>query len=122
VDLKAVLDTNILIDYLSGYEEASKEIKLFKEPAISIISWMEVWVGVDKEDEPLVQSFLSTFKVLQVSHEIAIEAVQLRKQHKLKLPDAIIWASATSQGWTLVTRNSKDFKSSLPGIRIPYKL
>ena len=29
---------------------------------------------------------------------------------------------ATHQGWTLVTRNTKDFKNSLPGIRIPYKL
>lgn len=122
MDLKTVLDTNILIDYLSGYKEAEKEISLYKESAISIISWMEVWVGVEKEEEQIVQSFLSSFTLLQVTEEIAKEAVELRKKYKLKLPDAIIWASATHQGWTLVTRNTKDFKNSLPGIRIPYRL
>jgi hypothetical protein len=123
MDLKTVFDTNILIDYLSGYKEAEKEIALYKESAISIISWMEIWVGVENKDEEIiVQSFLSSFTLLQVTEEIAQEAVQLRKKYKLKLPDAIIWASATNQGWTLVTRNAKDFKNSYPGIRIPYRL
>ncbi len=122
MDLKTVFDTNILIDYLSGYKEAEKEISLYKESAISIISWMEIWVGVEKEEEQVVQSFLSSFTLLQVTEEIAEEAVLLRKKYKLRLPDAIIWASATHQGWTLVTRNTKDFKNSFPGIRIPYKL
>ncbi len=45
MEMKAVLGTNILIDYLSGYKETEKEISLYREPAISIISWMEIWVG-----------------------------------------------------------------------------
>jgi predicted nucleic acid-binding protein len=122
MEMKAILDTNVLIDYLSGYKEAEKEISLYREPAISIISWMEVWVGVDKEEEPIIQSFLSSFEIVQVSLEIAEEAIALRKKFKLKLPDAIIWASATHKGLTLVTRNTKDFKASFPGIRIPYSL
>ena len=68
------------------------------------------------------QSFLSCFEIVQVSLEIAEEAIALRKKFKLKLPDAIIWASATHKGLTLVTRNTKDFKASFPGIRIPYNL
>ena len=42
--MKTVLDTNIFIDYLSGYKEAEKEISFYSEHEISIIKWMEVWV------------------------------------------------------------------------------
>lgn len=40
----------------------------------------------------------------------------------MRLPDAIIWASAQSQGALLVTRNSNDYPPEEPGIRVPYRL
>jgi predicted nucleic acid-binding protein len=40
----------------------------------------------------------------------------------MRLPDAIIWASADVHSMLLVTRNTKDFPADLPGIRIPYML
>lgn len=50
----------------------------------------------------------------------AQKAVQLRKSLRLKLPDAIILATADEEGCILVTRNTKDFKVSDPRVRIPY--
>jgi predicted nucleic acid-binding protein len=40
----------------------------------------------------------------------------------MKLPDAIIWATAQVNEMLLVTRNVKDFSESDPGIRCPYKI
>jgi hypothetical protein len=44
------------------------------------------------------------------------------KYHQLDGSLGRIWASATHKGLTLITRNTKDFKASSPGIRIPYSL
>jgi len=44
--VNALLDTNILIDYLNRIEAARREITLYPEPCISPISWMEVMVRV----------------------------------------------------------------------------
>ena len=46
--------------------------------------------------------------------------VALRREHRMRLPDAIIWATAQDLGVLLVTRNSRDFPSKDPGVRIPY--
>lgn len=49
-------------------------------------------------------------------------AVQLRRQHKIKLPDAIIWATAQVHGRLLVARNTKDFAADTLGVRVRYTL
>ena len=55
-------------------------------------------------------------------HCIARETVQIRQRHGLKVPDAIILATATCHGLTLATRNSRDFPLSLGGVVHPYSL
>ena len=40
----------------------------------------------------------------------------------MKLPDAIIWASAQANGLLFVTRNTKDFPANDPGMRMPYRV
>ena len=49
-------------------------------------------------------------------------AVQLRKTKRIKLPDAIIWATAQVHQCLLVTRNTRDFDVNEPGVRVPYAL
>lgn len=53
---------------------------------------------------------------------VAERAVQLRRAYRLRLPDAIIWATAQVHEAVLVTRNTKDFHADWEGIRIPYHL
>jgi predicted nucleic acid-binding protein len=89
--VRVLFDTNILIDYLNGVLPAKIELDLYQDKAISMITWMEVQVGVSPGD-----------------------------QNKVKLPDAIIWATAQLDKRVLVTRNTKDFSSAHPGIRVPY--
>jgi predicted nucleic acid-binding protein len=120
--MKALLDTNILIDYLSGYKQADKEISKYSDPSISVITWMEVLAGTEAQEEDEIKNFLSTFRVIHLTTEIAEEAITIRREFKIKLPDSIIWATARKNGIHLVTRNSKDFKKTYSGILIPYKI
>lgn len=121
--MRALFDTNILIDYLAGIEAAKSEIAQFKVKTISIITWMEVLVGV-KEAEMLliVKNFLNTFLLVPLDSDIAELAVEIRRTHRIKLPDAIIWATAEKTNSFLVTRNIKDFPKDLPLVRVPYDL
>ena len=48
--------------------------------------------------------------------------MQARQLHGLKVPDAIILATARCHGLTLATRNSKDFPLSLGEVLHPYSL
>jgi predicted nucleic acid-binding protein len=119
--MRAIIDTNILIDYLQGSDAAKAELARYRSREISIISWMEVLVGAKtSEEEKTGRAFLGTFTVHPVTATVAEEAVAIRKERGIRLPDAIIWATARDQGCLLVSRNPKDFPSDDPGVRIPY--
>ncbi|MCT4713127.1 type II toxin-antitoxin system VapC family toxin [Enterobacteriaceae bacterium H11S18] len=117
----AVFDTNILIDYLNGIPEAKATLAAWNnKPAISAITWMEVMVGAKKfGHEGATRHFLTQFEVLPVSQAVAQEAVGVRTQFGMKLPDAIILATTRVNGRRFVTRNSKDFER-VPGVVLPY--
>lgn len=118
-------DTNILIDFLKGVPEAEIALAPFSRRIISRITWMEVMVGVkDTPDEDLARNFLAQFEVHEITPETAEAAVTLRRHHqpKLRLPDAIILASARHTGCRLNTRNSRDFPADSADVHIPYQL
>jgi predicted nucleic acid-binding protein len=119
--MKALFDTNILIDYLAGVEASRTELARHDERLVSIITWMEVLAGARNEDEEdVVEMFLRDFVVVAVSRPIARAAVTLRRHRRVRLPDAIIWATARAESALLVTRNVKDFPRDDPGVRVPY--
>ena len=120
--VKALFDTNILVDYLNGVPEARTELQRYTEKAISIITWMEVMVGADGDLEAPTLNFLNSFDVVVVDEQIAERAVGLRRGRRIKLPDAVIWATAQAHAMLLVTRNTKDFPEDDPGVRAPYRL
>ena len=117
-----LFDTNILIDYLSGIPQARLEMERYSHRAISIITWMEVMAGTTRQDEKQIRAFLLAFSILPVIAEIAERAFVLRRQRKIKLPDAIIQATAQVEDRLLITRNTRDFSGHDPDIRIPYRL
>lgn len=121
--MKALFDTNILIDYLNGVEPARVEIDRARERFISIVTWMEVLAGAhDAEEKDVIDMFLRDFGIVDVTRRIARDAVEIRRTHRLRLPDAIVWASARSESAVLVTRNTKDFGKGQSGVRVPYSL
>ena len=121
--MKAVFDTNILVDYLKGVRAAKEELGRYRVRQISIITFIEVMVGSkNTAEESAIRGFLATFEVVELSAEIAQEAISIRKELRLKIPDAIVYATARTQGCILVSRNTKELKEDWPDIRIPYRI
>lgn len=118
-----VFDTNILIDYLLGKQPAKEELARFPKARISAVTWIEVMVGAHDVNEELhLKKFLAAFEWIPLDAAVAETAALLRSAYRLRLPDAVIWASAKICDAILITRNTNDFPAGEPDIRFPYAL
>jgi predicted nucleic acid-binding protein len=120
--VRPLFDTNILIDYLGGIALARDELARYRGSAISIVSWMEVLIGAAPEVELATRRFLSRFTIVEIDRAVAERAVIVRRSSRIRLPDAIIQASAEVHSMLLVTRNTRDFDGTSPSVRVPYSL
>lgn len=106
-----LIDTNALLDYLAGSlpvnAQAFVEGILDAEFNVSVINRIEV-LGHASTTQDLTD-FMNLSTTHQLTHDVIEQTIQLRKQKKIKLPDAIIAATALVHGFTLLTRNTKDF-------------
>lgn len=94
-----LIDSNVLIDYLIGKLPASgaELLKLIVDdtPILSFITKIEVLShNNDEASETLLLEFISCSVVITISSEIITATINIRKERKLKLPDAIIAATA----------------------------
>jgi len=117
-----VFDTSIVTDWLKDRPEATAELQRYPRHRISRITWMEVLAGEPLETRGEVQDLLSFFDLLEVDGRIGAAAADIRHRTRMKLLDAIIFATAQVNGTILITRNTRDFPAMAPGIRVPYTL
>jgi predicted nucleic acid-binding protein len=117
-----VFDTNIVMDWLRGRPQAEHELSRYARHRISRISWLEVVAAEPLETRDYVQSLIAPFEVIEVDGRIAAAAADIHYRTRMKLLDAMIFATAQTNGSILVTRNTKDFPARMPGIRVPYTL
>lgn len=114
-------DSNILIDSLNGNVQAKAELFSVTRRWISRITWIEVMSKVPPTQDRIMDIFFADFRIDEVTKPISRKAAELRLHRpRLRLPDAVILASAQVHGRMLVTRNTRDFPADMPGIRIPY--
>jgi len=111
-----LIDTNAVIEFLGGTLPASgsnwlDNIIEEKSHHLSIINQIELlgFNGSSAEMQTL-EEFIDATNVLPLSDAVAQKTIQLRRAHKINLPDAIIAATALSNNLTLITRNIKDFQ------------
>lgn len=120
--MNAVFDTNIVIDALNGLAQANAEYERYERVFISRVTWMEILIGATDDDTELRDFLDSRFEIVSIDIAVSESAVQLRRQYRMKLPDAIIWATAKITDSVLVTRNTKDFNPEWEGIYLPYQV
>lgn len=121
--MKVLFDTNIVIDALNGIVSAHREFAAADEHFISTVTWIEVLAGYrDETYDAGAREVLANIPELRIDRAVAEESVSIRRTTRLKLPDAIILATARVHGLQLVTRNTKDFSAADPTIRVPYEL
>ncbi len=104
-----VADTNALIYLLGGYE--CMKPFLNEKLYMSIISEMEMlsFSELSIEDENNIKGLISKCSVIPVDNDIKDKTIQIRRKDRLKLPDAIIAATAIVNDMTLVTAD-KEFE------------
>ena len=118
-----VIDTNMLIYYLNQQlPEAVKEKfdnSILATSAISIITRIEVlgWQGHTEQSILAARTLLSLCEEISLNKTIADCCIQLRQRYKIKLPDAVIAATALVKKQMLMTRNSDDF-INIEGLRL----
>ncbi|MBH8554419.1 type II toxin-antitoxin system VapC family toxin [Nostocaceae cyanobacterium CENA357] len=114
--MKYIYDTNIFIYYLAGEPIVDS---LFAEDFLNLhdilmspIVRIELlsFSGLSEGEEQAIEDLLSQFSSVSLSQEIEDQTIELKRRHKIKLPDAIIAATALNQDAFLVTRNVRDFK------------
>ena len=64
-------------------------------------------------------AWASELPLTWVNKEIAL---QIRRERHLRLPDALVLASALHEGCLLITRNPRDFRRDWVEVRVPYEL
>ena len=101
-----VLDTNVVLYFLGGR---------LAEPfptgpyTISVISELELlaYPGLVSSEEQRIRAFLADIAVAELTQTIKSHAVELRKRYSLKLPDAIVAATALALEATLLTNDQR---------------
>jgi predicted nucleic acid-binding protein len=115
-------DTNILIDWLRDQRPAIAELSRYRRHRISRLVWTELLAGEPLERRDTIQQLITPFEVVEIDARIASTAADIRHRIRMKLMDAYILATAQVNGAILITRNTKDFPATMPGIRVPYTL
>ena len=90
-----------------------------EQPVISAIKEIELlcWKTATEKDVEVLQNFINHALVIELEQPIKLKTADIRKAHKIKLPDAIINATALVYGLTLLSRNVSDFRNST-GVKI----
>lgn len=119
---KFLLDTNVVIDFLNGRSglEGLSDRLAEAERCTSVITRMELlsFGRLTAEAEKLVTDFLANLTVISLDDKIEHAAIALRRATRLKLPDAIVAATAWAGGLVLLTSDQQMLNLNWPGLEI----
>lgn len=109
-----LLDTNTVIDYLGAKLPVSAMTGMSSiidaGPVISVINKIELLgFSTDPATYTLLTDFVQAATVLDLTAPIVDLTIDLRRKYSIKLPDAIIAATALFHDRKLLSRNLKDF-------------
>ena len=107
---KLFLDSNILLYFLYGDNDVI-EIIFDKDVVISFITELELlsFPKLSRDEENNIKELLKNCQLINLNEEIKSLTIELKRKYKLKLPDAIIAATAYYLNLPLITAD-KQFK------------
>lgn len=107
-----LIDTDVFVDHLRG----ASELKTGRHRLhYSVITRAELFAGNSASN--LTVRLLAPFREIPVDRAVAERAGRIRRETGIRLPDALIAASALERHLTLTTRNRRDFET-VRGLRI----
>jgi len=119
-----LVDANVGIDFLNNKlpvaSTAWLEWQLQRQQlALSVVVRIELlsWVGTPA-DVQLLEDFIAATPVLPLDEPVVLQTIRLRQQHRVKLPGAIIAATALVHGLPLLSRNTNDCRA-VTGLTLP---
>lgn len=122
--IKYLWDTNTAIYYLQqqfppGAEKFMDDLLKDEQPVISAITEIELlcWKTATEKDLEVLHNFIYDALVIELEQPIKLKTADIRQTYRIKLPDAIIAATALVYDLTLLSRNTSDF-SSINGLKI----
>lgn len=118
------IDTNVLIAYLEsepevvGFIDASRKNGTYLFTSVVVETELLSFEKWTASERTLVKRFLSeNFIVVPFGRDLVDAVSEIRMKSKIKLPDAIIAATALHKQMPLLTRNTKDFKK-VKGLKV----
>lgn len=112
-----IVDTDVLIWYLKGNENAFKAVEGLNRFSISVVTYMELVQGMrnKKELNSLRQTLnIWNTRIIYISEDISAKAMFFVEQHflshSMQLADALVGATAISCGEQLLTANDKHYR------------
>jgi len=123
-----LIDTNVVSDYFSASLPTNgldfMDMVIDAIPKLSVITQIELlcW-KTDSLTEQRVKDFIEDSAVLDITPNVIMHCVNIRRNKKVKTPDAIIAATALAYDLTLISNNEKDF-INIKGLKFinPYKV
>jgi predicted nucleic acid-binding protein len=119
-----LIDTNVVSDSFSINAIRFLDNIIDSVPNLSVITQIELlsW-KIDNSIAVKIEDFITDSTIHNINSEVVKRCVELRRNKKIKTPDAIIAATALAKNYTIITNNEKDF-ANIEGLKIinPHRL
>jgi predicted nucleic acid-binding protein len=118
---KLFLDTNIILYLLNG-DKTLTELLYGKQFYLSFISQLELlgYPDFTRKEIKIIEELLSQCVIIDINSEIKSRVIKIRRDHKIRLPDCIVIATALYLDLPLITAD-EEFKKVLELNLIYYK-
>lgn len=119
--MTSLIDTGVLLDYLSGLPAAKETLDRLPNSSISVLTWVELLALAPDAKAEYTRNFLRRFERLAINEAIADRAAQVARAHPdVSLSFAVTYATARINSLSLVTVDPPDALRAEASIEVPY--